>query len=65
MGGRADARTFRPTGNRNWAISVIGTLRGSGGPRVLLLGHMDTVFDDGTAAARPYRVEGERASVPA
>ncbi len=43
---------------------MIGTLRGSGGPRVLLLGHMDTVFDDGTAAARPYRVEGERALGP-
>jgi glutamate carboxypeptidase len=43
---------------------VLGTLRGSGGPRVLLVGHMDTVFDDGTAAARPFRIEGERALGP-
>jgi glutamate carboxypeptidase len=36
---------------------VIGTLRGSGGPRILLVGHMDTVFDDGTAAARPFSID--------
>ena len=28
-----------------------------GGPRVLLIGHMDTVFDPGTAAERPFRIE--------
>jgi glutamate carboxypeptidase len=27
------------------------------GPRLLLIGHMDTVFDDGTAAARPFSIE--------
>ena len=43
---------------------VIGTLRGSGGKRMLLIGHMDTVFDDGTAAARPFRVQGDRAFGP-
>src|SRR5438045_2067827 len=33
---------------------VIGRLDGgAGGPRVLLIGHMDTVFPDGTAAERP------------
>ncbi len=42
---------------------VIGRLRGSG-PRLLLIGHMDTVFEPGTAAARPYRVEGGRAYGP-
>jgi glutamate carboxypeptidase len=26
------------------------------GPRVLLIGHLDTVFEDGTAAARPFAV---------
>jgi glutamate carboxypeptidase len=39
---------------------VVGRLSGTG-PRVLLIGHMDTVFDPGTAAARPFRVEGDRA----
>jgi glutamate carboxypeptidase len=31
---------------------------------VLLIGHMDTVFDDGTAGARAFRVEGDRAFGP-
>jgi glutamate carboxypeptidase len=42
---------------------VVGTLAGSG-PRLLLIGHMDTVFDPGTAAARPYRTAGDRALGP-
>jgi glutamate carboxypeptidase len=38
--------------------TVVGRLRGTGdGPTVLLIGHMDTVFDPGTAAERPFRVE--------
>ena len=43
---------------------LIGRLRGSGGPNILLVGHMDTVFDDGTAAERPFHVEGDRAFGP-
>jgi glutamate carboxypeptidase len=43
---------------------VIGTIRGSGGPDVLLVGHTDTVFDDGTVAERPFRVEGDLARGP-
>jgi glutamate carboxypeptidase len=42
---------------------VIGRLAGDG-PRRLLIGHMDTVFDDGTCAARPFRVQGDRALGP-
>lgn len=42
---------------------VVGSFEGDG-PRVLLIGHMDTVFDAGTAAARPFRIEGERAYGP-
>jgi glutamate carboxypeptidase len=36
----------------------------AGGRRLLLMAHMDTVFDDGTAAARPFRTEGGRAYGP-
>jgi glutamate carboxypeptidase len=37
---------------------VIGRSPGDGeGPRILLIGHTDTVFDDGTAAERPFRIE--------
>jgi len=43
---------------------LIGRLDGSGGPRVLMIGHTDTVFDPGTAAERPFRVDGGRALGP-
>jgi len=42
---------------------VIGRLEGDG-PRILLIGHMDTVFDPGTVAERPFRVAGDRALGP-
>lgn len=42
---------------------VIATLPGDG-PPLLLIGHMDTVFDPGTAAQRPYRSEAGRAYGP-
>src|SRR4051794_11776481 len=38
--------------------------RDDGGRTILLMAHMDTVFDPGTAAARPYRIEGTRAYGP-
>jgi glutamate carboxypeptidase len=37
---------------------------GDAGPRVLMIGHMDTVFPEGTVAERPFAVEGERALGP-
>jgi glutamate carboxypeptidase len=42
---------------------VIGRLAGDG-PRLLLIGHMDTVFEAGTVAERPFQVEGDRAHGP-
>src|SRR4051812_29069303 len=45
--------------------TVIGTwdhavaARAATGPRVLLIGHMDTVFDPGTAAARPFGIDAD------
>jgi glutamate carboxypeptidase len=46
--------------------TVVGTVSGvaGAGPRVLLIGHMDTVFDPGTAAARPFRIENGTAYGP-
>ncbi len=46
--------------------TVLGTFDGTpgAGPRLLLLGHMDTVFDPGTAAARPFRIEKGIATGP-
>lgn len=42
----------------------MATLKGSGQARVLLIGHLDTVYPDGTAAQRPLRFEGGRAYGP-
>jgi glutamate carboxypeptidase len=43
--------------------TVIGTWDGEhgtpGAPRILLIGHMDTVFDPGTAAERPFAIDAE------
>jgi glutamate carboxypeptidase len=39
---------------------VAETAGGEGGPRVLLVGHCDTVYPVGTLASMPVRVEGER-----
>jgi glutamate carboxypeptidase len=43
---------------------VIGRLEGGGRARVLMIGHTDTVFDPGTVAERPFRIEGDRAFGP-
>ena len=43
---------------------VIGRVDGAGRTRVLMVGHMDTVFDPGTVAERPFRIEGDRALGP-
>jgi glutamate carboxypeptidase len=47
-----------------WGNDLLGVIRGDGGGNVVLLGHMDTVYPVGTAAARPVRVEGNTAYGP-
>ena len=48
----------RPDPTGRYGSTVIGTFSGApGGARVLLIGHMDTVFDPGTAAARPFHIQ--------
>jgi glutamate carboxypeptidase len=45
--------------------TVVGVLEGhAGGPRLLLVGHMDTVFAEGTAAERPFSTRNGRAYGP-
>jgi glutamate carboxypeptidase len=41
--------------------TVVARFRGTGRARILLLAHMDTVYERGTAARQPFRVEGDRA----
>jgi len=58
-----------PPGEARLGDVVVGRRAGAlpvaaGGRRLLLMAHMDTVFDDGAAAARPFRVEDGRAFGP-
>ncbi|EPJ80060.1 glutamate carboxypeptidase [Pseudomonas sp. CFII64] len=44
--------------------NIVGTLKGTGNKNFLLMVHYDTVFGPGTAAKRPFKVDGERAYGP-
>lgn len=44
--------------------NIVGTLKGTGSKNFLLMVHYDTVFGPGTAAKRPFKVDGERAYGP-
>jgi glutamate carboxypeptidase len=56
----------RPDPAGRLGATVIGTLAGSASPgaRLLLIGHMDTVFDPGTAAERPFTIADGVATGP-
>ncbi len=61
--GGAVTRHPDPTGTLGDTVEAV--FRGeAGGPRALLIGHLDTVFPEGTAAARPFRVEDGIATGP-
>ncbi len=40
------------------------TFKGTGKKKLLLIAHMDTVYPAGTAAARPFRIDGNKAIAP-
>ena len=40
---------------------VYGTKSGTGKRRVLLIAHMDTVYERGMGAKQPFRIDGDRA----
>jgi glutamate carboxypeptidase len=64
-GWAVERRSHTPTSDQaQLGDLVIGRLEGRGGPHVLLIGHTDTVFDPGTAAERPFRIDGDRALGP-
>jgi glutamate carboxypeptidase len=44
--------------------NTVATLTGSGRTRILLIGHIDTVFGPGTVARRPFRVDEHHAYGP-
>jgi glutamate carboxypeptidase len=43
---------------------VVATLKGTGKAKILLMAHMDTVFKEGSAAARPFHIKEGRAYGP-
>jgi glutamate carboxypeptidase len=63
LGAQIERVPHEPANGTRLGDLVIGRLDGDG-PRLLLIGHMDTVFDEGTAAERPYRSVGGRAMGP-
>jgi glutamate carboxypeptidase len=64
-GWTVERRTHEPEpGEERLGDLVIGRLEGAGGPRILMIGHTDTVFDPGTVAERPFRIEDGRALGP-
>jgi glutamate carboxypeptidase len=44
--------------------NTVATLAGTGKGRILLIGHIDTVFGPGTVSKRPYRTDAEKAYGP-
>jgi glutamate carboxypeptidase len=60
LGARIETTPAAPAAGHN----IIATLTGKGKGRILLVAHLDTVFADGTAKARPFRIEGKRAYGP-
>jgi glutamate carboxypeptidase len=64
LGFGVERHPHRPgAGERQLGDCLVGR-GGDEGPRVLLIGHMDTVFSEGTAAERQFRIEGDRAFGP-
>ena len=44
--------------------NILATWKGTGKARILLMAHMDTVFKDGTARAKPFHIQDKRAYGP-
>ena len=39
--------------------NIVATVTGTGKTRILMIGHLDTVFGPGTVAQRPFRIDGD------
>ncbi len=65
------AEQFHPLGfdverrpQADWGDDLVARRRGGGTARILLIGHADTVYPSGTAAARPLTIEGDKVLGP-
>ncbi len=50
--------------NDVYGDSLVARLQGDGDSKIVMVGHMDTVYPDGTAAERPFYIEGDYAHGP-
>jgi glutamate carboxypeptidase len=66
MQGRLEASECRVTvqPQREFGNHLVATRRGSGKARILVIGHMDTVFPDGEVERRPFTIKDGRAYGP-
>jgi glutamate carboxypeptidase len=55
--GASVERRLDPSGRHGDTVVATFEGRPGAGPRVLLIGHMDTVFEEGTVAKRPFRID--------
>lgn len=60
LGAKVETSPASPSAGDN----IVGTFKGTDSKSFLLMVHYDTVFLPGTAAKRPFKVEGERAYGP-
>jgi len=60
LGAEVSSRPATPSAGDN----IVGTLKGQGSKDFLLMVHYDTVFAEGTAAERPFRIDDSRAYGP-
>lgn len=60
LGAQVQTHPAKPSVGDN----IVGTFKGTGSKDFLLMVHYDTVFGPGTAAKRPFRIDGDRAYGP-
>ena len=59
----ADVRT-EPAEAAGLPDNLVAVFHGTGQGKILIVAHMDTVFGPGTAATRPFSIDGDRAHGP-
>lgn len=60
LGAHVELSSAAPAAGRN----ILASVSGKGRSKLLVLAHLDTVFADGTAAQRPFKIVGQRAYGP-